>query len=574
MIRSAIIQGLEPRFVEVEVGIGSGKYLFKIVGLGRTEVKESEHRLINAIEASGYYWPDDPITVNLAPADVPKGGTALDLPIALAILIKSGQIKSVFQDDVYAIGELSLEGKLRAARGALAIARAMPDQTILLAPKENECELALLRKIKEAAKAYYPYAARTLKEVIQVLQHGEGHLASVKNDELKPAFEKGTDFSEVKGQAKAKRALEVAAAGGHNVLLIGPPGEGKSLLAKAMPTILPLLKPQEIIDLTSIYSSAGKLPSNNSIIRWRPFRKVHHTASRQALVGGGSGFPQPGEITLAHRGVLFLDEILEFGRGLLETMRQPLEDGEISISRASGNASYPCEMILVAAMNPCPCGLEGEYLCRGCSRRLSDHQSKCPDCGSNERNSRCSCTESEKRTYKAKLSGPIMDRIDLKIRVSALSAEDRFGTSDNVETSLSIRKRVEAARDLQEKRFEGQKFMINARIAGGVVDKYCELHPSARAAMHEVAKRVPELTTRGHDKLLKIARTVADLNRSGLIYKKHIAEAAELCGYDDVRVFLMSQTEVEACPVCGEVIDMKHRFCPSCGANIGELVAR
>jgi magnesium chelatase family protein len=561
-IHSAVLNGLDAIPVQVEIGLNRGREDFAITGLGQRAVKEGKYRLQNAIVASGFEWPQGTITVNLAPADVRKDGTSLDLAIAFALLEASGQIRPRLGDHLFAIGELGLEGTLRSVPGALAIARSIPDGSVLIAPKDNNDELALLRVIDGASKEYYPFVTDNFAEAVRILQAEIRPLASMRKEEIRPAFRNGTDFKDIHGQERAKRALEVAAAGGHNAILIGPPGEGKSLMAKALPTILPALSSAEQIELTAIYSAAGELPERSAIVRERPYRKVHHTTSRQALVGGGVGVPHAGEITLAHRGVLFLDELPEFGRALLETLRQPLEDGHVHIQRAGGAAQFPCEIIFVAAMNPCPCARDGEFVCEDCQSRLSTDQGQCK-CGSRRRRPLCVCTDNEKRTYRGKLSGAIMDRIDLKIRVGALSPDERLSESRG-ESSKSIRERVQAARDMQVKRFRGTTILVNARIPGGAVRKYCELHPSAEDAMRQVAQKIPELTFRGHDKLLKTARTVADLNNSSVIYKKHIKEAADLCGHESVRDFLESSEELEICPECNKSVDPRYPFCPYC----------
>ena len=491
-VRSLGIKGIGGYEVELEVSISSGLPRLDIVGLPDTAVKEAADRVRAAVKYNGYDFPVSRITVNLAPADTKKAGTVYDLPVLLAILTASGQLKAPQETDMF-FGELSLTGQLRPVPGALPMALAAQKAGCrrLFVPAGNAAEAAFAQELE-----VYP-----VRDIAQLAAHltGETLIEPMAPGDMMPDRAEIPDFFEVKGQENVKRALEVAAAGGHNVLMVGPPGAGKSMLAKRLPGILPDMSRDEALHTTAIWSVAGLTTADAPVILRRPFRAPNQTASRQALAGGAD--LKPGEMSLAHNGVLFLDELPEFHRDVIDLLRQPLEEGEVTVSRAAGSATYPSRFMLVCAMNPCRCGWYG-------------HPSR-----------RCRCTEQSVRKYKGKISGPLLDRIDIMVEVPALEFEE-LEAKPNGEPSGAIKARVDKARQAQRTRFAGMGIEEHARMGPAAMEKFCGLDEAGSALMRAAYESLG-LTARSYDRILRVARTIADLDGAQDIGPMHLAEAIQ-----------------------------------------------
>ena len=497
--KSLGIYGMDAFGVVVEADISKGLPRFDIVGLPDTAVKESRERVRASIKNCRFDFPVSRITINIAPADIKKEGPVYDLPILIALLAATGQLKEKIDDYAF-IGELSLDGEIRACTGVLPMLLKVREEGIpsVFIPYANKTEAGAVNGIDV-------YAANNIGEVIRHIT-GEEKLQPCYTPASELAtYDETLDFADVKGQGDAKRALEIAAAGGHNCIMIGPPGTGKSMLAKRLPSILPEMSFEEELETTKIYSIAGKLPPDVQLITRRPFRSPHHTISAQGLTGGGQ-VPRPGEISLSHNGVLFMDEFPEFDRRAKESLRQPLEDGIITISRSSGTVSYPSNIMVVAAMNPCPCGYLG-------------HPTR-----------ECVCTDAAKRRYRDKVSGPILDRIDIHIEVEPVDY-DRLASKQREESSAEIRQRVNRAREIQRKRFEGTGIACNAKMTPRMTREFCVLDSDAENLLKLSFEKLG-LSARAYDKILRISRTIADLDGCDNIKAEHIAQAVQYRSLD------------------------------------------
>jgi len=496
-VKSGALKGVDAYIVEVEVDLAPGLPAFTTVGLPEAAVKESKDRVRAALKNSGYQFPGNRITINLAPADVRKEGTGFDLPVAVGLLAAQGIVPSEVLDKYLLFGELSLDGRLKPTRGVLSMALTTREAGLaLILTRENAREAGVVQGLEL-------YAVETLAQVVDFLAGREKlePMPPLPPEDAGWEPRDDVDFREVRGQEPVKRALLLAAAGGHNVLMVGPPGAGKTMLAQRLPSILPPLSFEEALETSRIYSIMGLLPPGQALLRQRPFRSPHHTISDAGLIGGGTT-PKPGEVSLAHHGVLFLDELPEFKRATLEVLRQPLEEGRVTISRATSSLTYPARFMLVAAMNPCPCGFFGD------PRRP------------------CTCNPHQINTYRARISGPLLDRIDLQIQAPAVRFQEMSAPGDDQEGSRLMRARVLTAREVQGTRFARSKVFANAHMTPRQLREHCALTEETRRLL-EAAMEKLALSARAYSRILKIARTIADLEGEPTLTLAHVAEAIQ-----------------------------------------------